>query len=185
MTGVPGPVVVMGVSASGKSTVGARLADRLGVPFADADELHPPANIDKMRSGIPLDDADREPWLDRVGATLADCAGSASGIVVACSSLRRAYRDRIRRAAPAARFVHLHLSEAELAERAGARPGHFMPATLLASQLATLEPPADDEPALTLDAGAPIDEIVDVAAAWLAAAPKVDGVAGRDARPRA
>ncbi|GAA1055876.1 gluconokinase [Agromyces luteolus] len=179
----PGPVVVMGVSASGKSTVGARLARRLGVPFVDADDLHPQANVDKMRSGHPLDDADREPWLDRVGATLAESARD--GIVVACSSLRRAYRDRIRRAAPTTRFVHLHLSEEALAERAGARLGHFMPATLLASQLATLEPPAEDEPALTVDADEPVDEIVDLAAAWLVGGPDLEVGAARDAPPPA
>jgi len=178
----PGPVVVMGVSASGKSTVGARLATRLGVPFTDADDLHPPENIDKMRSGLPLDDADREPWLDRVGSTLADAPGD--GIVVACSSLRRAYRDRLLRSAPATRFIHLHLSEAALAERAGSRSGHFMPAALLASQLETLEAPTSDEPALIVDADAPVDEIVDVAAAWLGAeagpAPHADRTAEPD-----
>ncbi|WP_438853970.1 gluconokinase [Agromyces sp. M3QZ16-3] len=182
MTG-PGPVVVMGVSASGKSTVGARLAERLGVPFADADDLHPRANIDKMRSGVPLDDDDRAPWLDSVGSTLA--ASSPDGMVIACSSLRRAYRDRIRRAAPTTRFVHLHLSDAALAERAGARLGHFMPATLLASQLATLEPPTVDEPALTVDADAPVDEIADVVVSWLGRRPTADGEADRDASPRA
>ncbi|MGR0319360.1 gluconokinase [Agromyces sp. ZXT2-3] len=179
MTREPGPVVVMGVSASGKSTIGERLADRLGVPFVDADDVHPTANVEKMRAGIPLDDADRRPWLDRVGEVL---AGSARpGIVVACSSLRRAYRDRILEAAPATRFVHLDLSREELAARAGARPDHFMPPTLLASQLATLELPAGDEPALVVDASAPIDEVVEAAAAWVAGGG--DGEAG--GRPRA
>ncbi|MFC9918191.1 gluconokinase [Agromyces binzhouensis] len=164
----PGPVVVMGVSASGKSTVGALLAERLGVPFVDADDVHPPANVAKMRSGVPLDDADREPWLDQVGAVL---AGAGDGVVVACSALRRTYRERLLALAPATRFVHLDLSEAELARRAGSRVGHFMPPSLLASQLATLERLAPGEPGIVVDADGPADHVVDLVTAALEADP--------------
>ncbi|WP_353826648.1 gluconokinase [Agromyces sp. SYSU T0242] len=157
--GAPGPLVVMGVSASGKSTVGTRLAERLGVPFVDGDDLHPASNVEKMRAGVPLDDADRAPWLDRVAATLV--RGADSGIVVACSALRRWYRDRIRTSAPGTAFVHLELSQAALRGRARARVGHFMPPALLASQLATLEPLEADETGMTLDAAQPVDVIVE------------------------
>jgi len=149
------PVVVMGVSGSGKSTVGASLADALGVPFVDGDALHPAANVAKMAAGIPLDDADRAPWLDAVGAVLA-----AGPVVVACSALKRTYRDRLRAAAPELRLVFLDGSPALLASRMGARPGHFMPASLLDSQLAALERPAPDEHAITADIATPVAEIV-------------------------
>lgn len=137
-------IVVMGVSGSGKSTVGALLAERLGVPFADGDGLHPAVNVAKMASGIPLDDTDRWPWLAAVGDTLSDARGT--GMVVACSALRRAYRDAILAQAPDARFVELDGSRDLLGERIGSRRGHFMPPTLLDSQLALLEPLAEDEP---------------------------------------
>jgi len=149
------PVVVMGVSGSGKSTVGASLADALGVPFVDGDALHPAANVAKMAAGIPLDDADRAPWLDAVGAVLA-----AGPVVVACSALKRTYRDRLRAAAPELRLVFLDGSPALLASRMAARPGHFMPASLLDSQLAALERPAPDEHAITADIATPVAEIV-------------------------
>lgn len=149
----------MGVSGSGKTTVGEALAARLGVRFADADALHPRANVDKMAAGIPLTDDDRWPWLDLVGAELAG-----GDVVVACSALRRAYRDRLRRAAPGLRLVFLHGSPALLAERMGHRPGHFMPTSLLDSQLATLEPPAPDENALHFDVAESVDAIADAAA---------------------
>jgi gluconokinase len=148
MTRASGPgegpqIVVMGPSGAGKSVVGIRLAAVLAVPFVDADDLHPQANIDKMSAGIPLDDDDRLPWLSTVGLELA--RHRREGIVVACSALRRAYRDRIRAEAPATRFYELVVDPAQLEERLGARPGHFMPAALLASQLSTLEPLEDDE----------------------------------------
>jgi gluconokinase len=141
-------IVVMGVSGSGKSTLGADLALAVGVPFVDADDLHPPANVAKMTAGTPLTDDDRWPWLRLVGLELA--RAETTGLVVACSALRRAYRQAILAEAPGTRFVMLDVPEAELAERMRARGGHFMPATLLASQLATLEPLAIDEPGITV-----------------------------------
>jgi gluconokinase len=150
-------VVVMGVSGSGKSTIGSMLAERLEVPFVDGDALHPPANVAKMAAGIPLDDADRWPWLDAVGARLAE-----PPVVVACSALRRAYRDRLRAAAPHARFVLLDGPRELLAERM-VRPGHFMPPELLDSQLATLERPDPDEHALVFDIVATPADIADAA----------------------
>jgi gluconokinase len=158
-------IIVMGVSAVGKSTVGRSLAARLGLPFRDADELHPPANMAKMASGTALDDADREPWLDAVGAEL---EAATAGVVMACSALKRAYRDRLRRAAPATVFVHLHGSPELLAARAAARTDHFMPPSLLASQLAVLEPLGGDEAGITVDVSGDVGEIVDRAVAGLA-----------------
>ena len=149
------PVVVMGVSGSGKTTVGAALADALGLRFVDGDALHPAANVAKMAAGIPLDDADRAPWLDAVGAVLA-----AGPVVVACSALKRVYRDRLRAAAPDLDLVFLDGSRELLASRMAARPGHFMPASLLDSQLATLEPPTADEHPVTVDVAPAVSEIV-------------------------
>ena len=143
MTGVEPPrVVVGGVSGTGKSTLGAALAARLGVPFVDGDDLHSDAAKAKMHAGHPLTDADRAPWLDRVAAVLAGPAGA----VVACSALKRAYRDRLRAAAPDVVTLMLEAPRAVLEARLRARRGHFMPASLLDSQLATLDPPQPDEP---------------------------------------
>ncbi|GAA1939925.1 gluconokinase [Agromyces allii] len=161
-------IVVMGVSAVGKSTTGTQIADRLGVPFQDADDLHPAANVEKMRAGTPLDDEDRWPWLDIVGRELQSAA--ASGLVIACSALRRAYRDRLRVQAPTTAFVHLHADDAVLTARAAGRTGHFMPPSLLASQLATLESLGDDELGVLVDVDASIEDIVDRAVAGLRAA---------------
>ena len=140
--------VVMGVSGCGKSTVGALLADRLGVPFLDADDLHPAGNLAKMAHGTPLDDADRWPWLRLVGLAL---AAHPDGAVVACSALRRAYRDLLRDAVPGLRFVHLVGTREQPASRMGARERHFMPVSLLDTQLATLEPLGGDEAGVVLD----------------------------------
>ena len=158
-------IVVMGVSAVGKSTVGAALAERLGIPFLDADDLHDAAAVAAMAAGIPLTDADRMPWLGRVGTALVAQSG---GAVIACSALARRYRDAIRATAPGAVFVHLDAPADVLAIRAGAREGHFMPASLLASQLATLEPLQPDEPGFAIDASLPVGELVTAAASRLA-----------------
>ncbi|WP_431245234.1 gluconokinase [Leifsonia xyli] len=158
-------VVVMGVSGSGKSTVGQLLARRLGVPFVDGDALHPPANVAKMASGHPLTDEDRIPWLHAVGRALADTAPE--GTVVACSALKRAYRDLIRAEAPDAVFAELDGSRELLAGRMAARPGHFMPVSLLDSQLATLEPLQQDEVGARFDVGSPPQELADAIAARL------------------
>jgi gluconokinase len=142
----------MGVTSTGKSSVGFRLADALGGRFVDGDDLHPAANREKMARGVPLGDADRWPWLDRVGATL---AGGEGTTVIACSALRRAYRDRLRTSVPDARFVHLTGPRDLIAARMAARRGHFMPPSLLDSQIATLEPPGEDERAVAIDIGQP------------------------------
>ena len=149
------PVVVMGVSGSGKTTVGEALAAALGVPFADGDALHPAANVAKMAAGIPLDDADRAPWLDTIGAVLA-----AGPVVVACSALKHAYRDHLRAAAPRLELVFLEVDRATLLDRMTHRT-HFMPPTLLDSQLATLEPPTADEHAIVVDGAVPLAELVE------------------------
>jgi gluconokinase len=154
-------VVVMGVSGSGKTTVGEQLAAALGLRFEDADDLHPQANVDKMAHGMPLTDADREPWLDAVAAELAT-----GPVVMACSALRRVYRDRLRAGDPGLRLVYLHGGRDLLAGRMRHRE-HFMPVALLDSQLATLEEPGPDEAALPYDVARPVDEIVADAAARL------------------
>jgi gluconokinase len=163
------PIVVMGVSGSGKSTVGAALAQRLRVPFADADDLHPPANITKMTAGLPLDDDDRYPWLEAIGEWLAQ---HRRGGVMSCSALKRSYRDQLRRHCPAVEFVHLSGSPEVIEARQASRPGHFMPASLMASQFATLEPLQPDERGVTIDIAQDIDSIV---ASYLARAGQENG----------
>jgi gluconokinase len=155
------PVVVMGVSGTGKSTIGVALADALGIPFVEGDDLHPEANVAKMAAGIPLTDADRAPWLDRIAAELG------SPVVVACSALKRAYRDRLREAAPDLALVYLHGTAELLAARVEGREGHFMPTALLQSQLDTLEEPAPDEDAIPADVALRPDEIVELVVARL------------------
>lgn len=151
------PIVVMGISGSGKSTVGAALAERLGVPFADADDLHPEANVAKMSRGEPLDDHDRHPWLEVVGRWLAE---HPDGGVMSCSALKRKYRDQLRHHAPGTEFLLLAGDPDVIAQRQADRPGHFMPASLLSSQLATLEPLEPDEHGVVLDVDQGVDDIV-------------------------
>lgn len=154
---MPRVLVVMGVSGSGKTTLATVLAQRLGWPLQEGDALHPPENVAKMAGGTPLTDADRWPWLDRIAAWIdARLAAGGNGIVT-CSALRRAYRDRILGRRAGVRLVFVQGAPDLLAARLAARRGHFMPPGLLASQLATLEPPAPDEHAITVDAAPPPD----------------------------
>ena len=159
-------IVVMGVAGSGKTSVGERLATHYGCPFRDADEFHPAANIAKMSAGIALNDDDRWPWLDAIAAAIRDAAPN--GIVVACSALKRVYRERIsERAARPVTFVFLDGSLATLRQRIGGRRGHFMPPSLLDSQLATLERPSPDEDAVRVSIDAPLKRVVAAAIAAL------------------
>lgn len=158
-------VVVMGVSGAGKSTIGALVADAMNFPFLDADSLHPLENIRKMAAGTPLEDADRWPWLELVGHELATTR--AKGIVVACSALKRRYRDAIRAQAPDTIFLHLEGTLEVLSARLEGRSGHFMPTKLLASQLASLEPMEDDESAVVIDISGTMAEILDQAVAGI------------------
>lgn len=148
-------IVVMGPSGSGKSLIGAALAARLGAHFVDGDDLHPRANVAKMSAGRPLDDADREPWLDAVGLVLVRQAP----VVVACSALRRAYRDRIRLRCSDAWFAELVVPESQLRTRMSRRD-HFMPPALLDSQLATLEPLQTDEAGVRVANDADLESVV-------------------------
>ncbi|WP_432245951.1 gluconokinase [Arthrobacter sp. G.S.26] len=160
-------MIIMGVSGSGKSTVGDLLGRRLGVPFIDGDDLHPEANKEKMRTGIPLDDVDRRPWLMEIGRTLQLRQQAGEGVIVACSALKRRYRDLLREHAPEVVFLHLQGSSDTLAARMAARNHEFMPATLLASQLEALEPLAADERQVLLDVRKSPSELADRAAAAL------------------
>ncbi|WP_410876313.1 gluconokinase [Nocardia sp. A7] len=148
----------MGVSGCGKTTVGALTADRLEVPYAEGDDFHPLANIEKMAAGTPLTDEDRLPWLDTVAAWLAE--HQETGGVATCSALRRVYRDRLRAQAPNIYFVHLAATREELLRRMTGRLGHFMPTILLDSQLDTLEPLQSDESGITLNALQPPSALV-------------------------
>lgn len=154
-------IILMGVAGCGKSSVGERLAARLGIPYRDGDDLHAPEAVEKMRAGIPLTDEDRWPWLDRVAGVLA----MEAPVIVGCSALKLAYRDRIRAGAGGpVRFVHLAGSRDVIAARMAQRTGHYMPTSLLDSQFAALEPPGPDE-ALTVDIDQPLSAIVDRIAA--------------------
>jgi gluconokinase len=162
-------IVLMGVSGSGKSTVGRALADVLGCDFQEGDDLHPQANIDKMSAGIPLNDNDRQPWLQRIERWISDENAQARHGVVTCSALKRSYRDQLRRAGGDVRFVYLRLSRAELGRRMQHRR-HFMPAALLDSQLQVLEEPSADEDVLTVSARESVDEIIVQVRQWLRSA---------------
>ncbi|MFJ6835067.1 gluconokinase [Streptomyces sp. NPDC091209] len=161
----PHVVVVMGVAGTGKTTVGPLLAARLGVPYAEGDDFHPQANIAKMTAGTPLTDEDRWPWLDAIGRWAHDRAGL--GGVVSSSALKRAYRDRLRLAAPGVVFVHLTGDRELIEDRMSHRKGHFMPTALLDSQFATLQPLAADEAGVQVDVSGDPAEISERAAAAL------------------
>ena len=158
-------VLVMGVAGSGKSTVAAGLSGRLGLEMIEGDKLHPAANVEKMRNGIPLTDDDRRPWLESLASLLADRHSQGRATVLACSALRHSYRDTIRAAVPAGEtyVIELDADASMLRARMAHRTGHFMPASLLDSQLATLEPLADDETGMTVDGSAPLHVVIGTA----------------------
>ncbi|MBY3083350.1 gluconokinase [Rhizobium laguerreae] len=158
----PHAIIVMGVSGCGKSSVGEKLAEALHLAFIEGDALHPAANVEKMSKGIPLTDEDRMPWLDRIGEDIKASLEKREGIIVSCSALKRLYRDRLRAAAGGNLFfVYLEGSRALLMKRMAERKGHFMPASLLDSQLATLEVPTGEQGVVTVD----IDDTVEGIAA--------------------
>ncbi|MEV6650635.1 gluconokinase [Streptomyces sp. NPDC051219] len=161
----PHVVVVMGVAGTGKTTIGPLLAEALGVPYAEGDDFHPPANIAKMSAGIALDDEDRGPWLNAIGAWAHSRAGR--GGVVSSSALKRIYRDTLRAAAPEAVFLHLTGDRELIEQRMAERKGHFMPTALLDSQFAALQPLQDDEAGFTVDVSGSPETITERAVAAL------------------
>lgn len=163
-------IVVMGVSGCGKSTVGAMLAETCGVPYLEGDSVHSQANVARMRAGVALTDDDRREWLELLSQRIAQARAQATGLVVSCSALKRQYRDVLRRGASDLTFVHLQGERALLAQRTASRPGHYMPASLLDSQLATLQAPGPDENAQTFDISQAPQDIVSQVAASLARA---------------
>ena len=169
MTSLPRILVLMGVSGSGKTTVGAMLAGRLRWRFAEADEFHSPANVAKMRAGTPLTDADRLPWLRAIAAQIDQWRSAGVHGVVTCSALKRAYRDILIGDRPDVRLVHLKGEHTLIADRMAARQGHFMPASLLDSQFATLEDPAPEENAISIWIGKPPELLVEDIVAALGA----------------
>lgn len=152
--------VIMGVSGAGKSVVGERFAQALDLPFLEGDELHPAENVARMSAGIPLTDDDRQGWLETIAARIREARDRQQGVVVACSALKRRYRDVLRTGDPDVLFIYLAGSRPLLAERLEHRAGHFMPATLLASQFEALEEPDADERAWIVDVSPPVDVIV-------------------------
>ncbi len=154
----------MGVAGCGKSLTGAQLAERLQLALIEGDDFHPEANIQKMREGVPLTDADRADWLRRLAAEL---KAQPAGAVLTCSALKRSYRDTLRQAVPSLRFVHLSLTPHQALERVAARTDHFYPPSLVASQFETLEDPAGEPGVFVVDATQHIARLADAAAAWL------------------
>jgi gluconokinase len=151
----------MGVSGSGKTAVGTRLAEKLPYEFLDADNFHPPANIEKMKHGIPLTDEDRIPWLHNLHREIASRLSQGKSAILACSALKESYREMLREGLSQIRFVYLHVDRETLVQRLQQRKGHFFPKELLDSQLATLEVPHD---ALVVEEDRPLDEVVDAIA---------------------
>ena len=166
-SGGPTAIVVIGVSGSGKSTVAAGLVGRLGWEFAEGDDFHPRANVEKMRSGRPLDDDDRWPWLRAVAAWIGERERDGKSVVVTCSALKRSYRDLLRDGHPSVWFAHVDVDADLLRERVEQRTGHYMPPSLLDSQLATLEPLQDDEPGASISGAGRPDDVVDALLAAL------------------
>lgn len=152
-------LVVMGVSGCGKSTVGSLLGTRTGIPFIEGDTLHPPRNVALMAAGTPLTDEDRAGWLDDIASRFSALEADAS-LIISCSALKRIYRDRLRAACPDLRFIHLYGDKSLLEHRLQFRTGHYMPPSLLTSQLQTLEPPGSDEAAITLDIAWSTEQLV-------------------------
>ena len=174
-------VVVMGVSGSGKTTVGRALAARLGWPFKEGDDLHPPANIAKMRSGRPLTDADRAPWLAAVARWIRQWRRAGVSGVVTCSALKRDYRRRLARGRPEVLFVFLRGDAATISQRIAHRGDHFMPPALLSSQFADLQPPTADEGAIVVEVDQPVDRQVESIVRSLPSLPLQErGMGGRD-----
>ena len=153
-------VVMMGVSGVGKTTIGTLLAERLGWGYAEGDSYHPPANVEKMRAGTPLDDTDREPWLAAIAADIDRWRAAGQGMVVSCSALKRHYRDVLIGGRPDVRLVRLAGNEALIRARIEKRTDHYMPPSLLTSQIATLEPPVPEEDAISVDVVRPPGDCV-------------------------
>jgi gluconokinase len=164
-------IVVMGVTSVGKTTIGKLLAERLGARFAEGDSYHSAANVEKMRSGVPLEDADRWPWLEAIRADAATWLASGTPAVITCSALKRRYREILRGAGAGLRFVHLTANRVLIADRMAGRQGHYMPPSLLPSQLATLEPPGPDEDVIEVDVAGEPAAIVDAILAQLSRRP--------------
>jgi gluconokinase len=165
-------LVLMGPAGSGKTVLGNRVAAQLGASFVDGDSLHSAGNINKMEAGLPLTDADRLPWLDRIATILGSNADANRTVIVGCSALKRSYRDRLRTGDPKLKLVLLNAPLAVLQDRVSARTGHYMPANLVRDQCQQLELPAPDEDALILDATEPLSWLADAVARWLASRDK-------------
>ena len=167
----PCALIVMGVSGSGKSTIAVALAERLGWTFEDGDRFHPASNVAKMSAGHPLNDEDRWPWLEAIADEIGRVCKAGGHVVIACSALKRAYRDVLGRGRKDVRLVFLDGSQALIADRLAKRKGHFMPPGLLDSQFKTLEPPAADERPITVSIDAPVETIIDNIVAQLGTRP--------------
>jgi carbohydrate kinase (thermoresistant glucokinase family) len=169
MSGGAEVLVAMGVSGSGKTTLGKALAERLGWDFQEGDDLHPAANVEKMRSGQPLNDADRAPWLARIAAWIDEHLTAGRNGVITCSALKRAYRDQLGKGRPDVIFVFMDLDQAAIAERLKHRRGHYWPPSLLASQFADLQPPQPDEHVIDVDGTRPLEAQIEQVVQALAA----------------